>query len=121
MIKLDIQLFAKSASQMRQYRKTKLISKYAREAKEQPKSKDQDKKTESDNKRTKGEAVTAVSTREVYELYRIENGKETPVIRDGAIVTRTGAEILNKMTFNKTRGVWVSKAKGLKYRVRKRN
>jgi hypothetical protein len=119
MIRLDIQIFAKSASQARTYRQAKAREAFAREALT---NKMDNKPSEEKpvKKREKGEAVTAVGMRETYELYRVENGKETPVIRDGATVTRTGAEILKKMTFNKRLGVWVSNAKGLKYRVRRR-
>ena len=118
MTKLDLQLFAKTSSQMQQYRKSKAISKYAQEAQAPKETKEEEPKQT--KKRTQGEVVTAVSMREVYQVYKIENGKEVPVMRDGQIVTRTGQQIMDKMIYNKQRGAWISKDKGRKYRIRKK-
>lgn len=110
-------MFAKTTSEMQRYRKSKAISKFEKE----PVAESKEEKPSAGRKQIPGEAVTSVSTSEVYEIYRVEHGKETLVVRDGATVKRTGRQILEKMSFNKRLGVWVSKNKGYKYKVRKSN
>ena len=110
-------MFAKSTSQQQQYRKSKA---YARGSSVQQTMMHEEKKPASTKKSTKGESVTQVRTNEEYVLYKIENGKEIAVIQNGAQVTRTGRQILDKMSYNKRLGAWVSNAKGFKYRVRKK-
>lgn len=116
MIKLNLQMFAKSAAYQSDHRKSKA---YASGTKIQEEIKKQEEKErESEKKKSPGEAVAAVNMRETYEIYRIENGKETPVMNNGAIVTRTGKQILEKMVYNKVRGVWQNSQKRT-YRVRR--
>ena len=117
MMTLNLQMFAKSASQAAAYRKSKAYAKGKTIEAEIKMAEKQKPVTE--KKPTKGEAVTAVNRQEVYEIYRVEHGKEIPVVKDGNIVTRTGAEILQKMVFDKERGVWKN-SQDRRYRVRKR-
>lgn len=118
MIRLDIQMFAKTTSQMQQYRKSQAITKFAQEAKRQESAPKEE--TKRSQMHTPGESVSAVNMREQYEIFRIENGREIPVIRDGAQVIRTGREVVEKFTYNKRINAWTSNAKGYKYRIRKR-
>lgn len=119
MIELNIQMFAKSAAWQSDRRKSKA---YANGIQIQEEIKKEEEKKPVQEKKpakpAKGEAVNAVSTRETYAIYRVENGKETPVVKDGIAVTRTGKQILDKMVFNKRRGLWEN-SQGRTYRVRK--
>ena len=65
--------------------------------------------------RTKGESVTAVSKHETYEIYAIKNEKVI-YVKD-----RQGSVILEKMRYDSQRKVWISRSKGNRYTVRKKN
>ena len=117
MINLNLQTFAKSNSYMQQYRKSKNILKTSAEMRSSGR---QERQAEDKPRNTRGDAVSAVNPREEYELYRIEHGREVPVVRNGEQVVRTGQQVMDKMYYNKNREAWVSRDKGLKYRVRKR-
>lgn len=105
MMKLNIQMFAKSLSYQQKYRKEKNI-----------------KKTFAEVQQKQGEAVIAVDKRAEYEVYLLEKGKETQVKdKSGNAITRTGAQILDKFDIkDKDNKVWKSKAKGNTYRIRKK-
>lgn len=117
-MKLNIQMFAKSLSYQRKYRKEKAINKMSAEVQQKPKEEEKpDVK-----KKTKGEAVIAIDKRAEYEVYILERGKETQVKdKSGNAITRTGAQILDKFDIkDKENKVWKSKAKGNTYRIRKK-
>lgn len=104
---LNLQLFAKSASQAREYRMAKAKLKYQQEAKS---GKSEEKKP-AERRSSKGEAVTAVNLHDVYQVFVSENGKEIPYTdNNGNPVYRTGQKIAEKMIYNKNRGAWESKA-----------
>lgn len=114
MITLNLQMFAKSASQAKEYRKRKAKLKYELEAELKPK--EEEKKPEPPKKPTGGEVVTKVDPREQYVVYKKDEntGKWVPV------AVRTGAQILDKMTYNPNRDGWINKTQGRKYIVRKK-
>lgn len=118
MIGLDLQMFAKSAAWQVERRKSKAIDTAKKEEENVKKRIEEEKKSKEKN--MPGEAVAAVNPREEYELYTIVGGKEVPVIINGSIAVRTGAKVLEKMTYSQSRKGWISKAKGNKYVVRKR-
>lgn len=128
MIRLSLQLFAKSASYMRAYRKSRAIQKQAIEA----------PKAESSNRNNQVQQIAPAKTsasshligrlslddirrRETYTLYRV-GGERNEIEREFG--DRTGDQIRDsvaheKLKYDKRRGVWVS-AKGLKYIIRKK-
>ena len=121
MIKLDLQMFAKSAAYQREQRKKKtqrIEDKIKAELKEK---KEEEKKPEPAKKKQKGEIVTAVRPDELYEVYHIVGGKEVPVTyKNGSIVVRTGEQVKEKFDYSKTREGWISKAGGKRYILRRK-
>ena len=109
LIKLDLQMFAKTSSQMKQYRKSIAISKYQTTS-----STGSSQVKQTPVVKTKGEAVARVSKQETYEIYRVANGKEE-YKKD-----QTGDVILEKMYWNANINSWVSKDKGYKYKIRRK-
>lgn len=69
------------------------------------------KENPSSRYRGKGEIVAAVNKSEVYEIYTTSG----QYVRD-----RTGAELLERATYNKNREGWISKKTGTKYIVRRK-
>ena len=115
MIKLDIQMFAKSAAYARESRKSKAKERFYEEAKK--KESEPKEEPKQPKKNTKGEAVTSVRTNDQYVVYKRDpdTRKEVPV------AIRTGKEVLEKMYYDKDRKSWISNAKGWKYIIRKKN
>lgn len=109
MIRLNIQMFAKSATYREAYRKSQAIKKMNEELKQR---KEEETKSEGNTRKSaKGEAVTAVDARSNYQVFVYENGKERPYTDSaGNYVFRTGAKIAEKMIYNKNRDGWESKA-----------
>ena len=111
---------AKSASAMREYRKSQAKSKYANEAASKNET-TQENVYAGAKKQVKGEAVSAVADRVEYEVYRYIEGKEVQMKnKDGSVMIRTGKQIREKMIYNKNRKGWISNAGGHKYIIRKR-
>lgn len=110
---------AKGASYQREHRKSLAKTKFSQEglAKDTSNSVNHG---QPQKKATKGEKVSAVDDRAEYEVYKLVEGKEVPVLKDGSIVTRTGKQIRDKMIYNKNREGWISKDKGRKYIIRKK-
>lgn len=109
MIKLNLQMFAKSVAYQRDYRKSKAYA-TGKTVQEELKMKEE-KKPEQEKKKTRGEAVTAVRANEEYQVFVFENGKERPYTdKNGNNVYRTGAQVADKMIYNKNREAWESKA-----------
>ena len=119
MISVNLQLFAKTLAQMQQYRKSKAASQFAQEPVIQDQLKEEKKPIEV-KKPTKGEAVSSVNRNETYEIYLVRNGTEVPLGTNGNTILRTGAQILAKFYYDKERGLWISNAKGWRYRIRRR-
>lgn len=119
MIKLNLQLFAKSAAYQVERRKSKAYA-TGKQIQEEIK-KEEEKKPAAPKKHEKGDVVAAVRADEQYEIYRRVEGKELPVIdKNGGIVTRTGRQIIEKFTYNKNVEGWISKAGGKKYIIRRK-
>ena len=110
MITLNLQMFAKSASQAKEYRKRKAKLKYELEAELKPKE-EEEKKPEPPKKPSKGEVVSAVNLHDEYQIFIYENGKEKAYTdNNGRPVYRTGADISKKMVYNRNRDGWESKS-----------
>lgn len=121
MIKLDLQMFAKSAAYQREWRKKKTQRIEDEKKEELKEKKEEEKKPEPAKKKQKGEIVTAVKRDEEYEVYRRINGKEEPVrYKNGDIVVRTGVQVMEKFYYDKDREGWISKAGGKRYILRRK-
>lgn len=130
MIMLNLQMHAKSAAYQRDRRKSKAYE--SGKKIEEELKKEEEKKPAAEKKPKRGASVSAVNAHEEYQVFVFENDKERPYTDSaGNYVYRTGAEIANKMIYNKNREAWESKAQlnarkkdGLtkirKYIVRKR-
>lgn len=130
MIRLKLQMFAKSASQMAAYRKSKAMSKYANSGSESRSSGGGSSQAPSSTPTTrKAQDVTVgrinkaseISSRETYTLYRVggANNEKEVEYKD-----KTGSELRDdiaheKLEYNRKEKVWVSK-KGYKYAIRKK-
>lgn len=107
MIRLRLQMFAKSASQQAESRKAKAIASRTAEAAQRQ----EEEKKSSGTKRTAGEAVRAVKANEQYQIFVSENNKVVPYKdKNGNPVYRTGAQVADKMIYNSNREAWESKA-----------
>lgn len=113
MIKLNIQIFAKSSAYQSDRRKAKARSEYSQKSSAKQSDDKQEKKEGSakSSQPKAGEAVSSVKADEKYQVFVYENNKVRPYTdKDGKNVYRTGAQISDKMIYNKNREAWESKA-----------
>ena len=113
MIKTDLQLFAKSAAFQRDRRKSKAYANGIQIQDEIKKEieKEEQKKPAQEKKPKRGEAVSAVKRNEEYQIFVFANDQEKPYTdKEGNFVYRSGAQIADKMIYNKGREGWESKA-----------
>lgn len=109
MIKINLQMFAKSNAYQQGYRKSKAYASGNKIQEEMRKREAQ--KPANKKKNLRGEAVSAVKRNDEYQIYVYENDKEKPYTdSNGNPVYRTGSQIAEKMIYNKNREGWESKA-----------
>ena len=100
---------AKSKAYLVQVNQSKAIQKQQVQMQEQQEKQPEKKRS---TKKQLGEIVSAVGRdNTMYEVYDNRGNK---------VAERTGARILEKMTYNNNIKKWVSKAKGNKYVIRRK-
>ena len=127
MIRLNLQMFAKSASQMAAYRKSIAMSKYANESSNKNSGNSQTQSTTQSTRKTVDITVgriskaSDISSREKYTLYRVggTNNEKEVEYKD-----KSGSELRDdiaheKLEYDRKEKVWVSR-KGYKYAIRKK-